>query len=421
MITEESFFKSWRYQILGALLLITTIVSFALVEIAIRFLIFPDKDRSQAGWARAAYESNQNAYLKVLMPHDRRGCTHRDIVTYHPDFGSVYNRVGSCRLPGVNRQGFRTYDFPFERRPEHFSILVLGGSVADSLAARHDGIASSILEVVANEGWTGPQGENIRILDGAIGGARLPTQERVLMRFGRSADAVLALDGANEVVSLRSDQSVDEPEEFMYLMISGNYPFHVRFFADLKAEMQKASSSNWLDNSALYQGVAALIGQIAIAGLENYTDSKDYDAAFGNYFRLPKDWNEEKIVQYNVQRYIAYIQNFHDVAARLGIPSAHFLQPIAATGKRLTSDEAGFIPLTNFDLYRRLETETRRATKGLNSYSLLDVFKDHPETIYADPVHPLLDTKDRDGGYYVIAKAILEKIGKQWGLRRKKP
>lgn len=409
---------------LGFLMLVAlTSVCLLVTECSLRTFVYPTVDRSVKGWARQLFKSNQNSYLTAVLPLNSH-CLFDDITTKHADYIFVLDSNGPCKLPGVNRQGFRTYEFPYSRQPEFFSILVLGASVADMLAARHNGITPSLLEQLLNRDWTDPQGRPFRVYDGSIGGARLPSQEQILLRHAVGFDAVIALDAGNELVMMRSKSPVDAPDAFPYLIHTKTYPARSRILYALRLRLEKVSIETFLADSILFQAVANLVGQAAIHDFDAYHSSpKGYTYDFGHHFDLPDAWNEDQLIKFNIDRYVRYSQNLHAIAAANGVKSLHFIQPISAHGKPLSNEEQKIVPLRNSDLYRDLEAETLRRLKGKPTYSLVDIFEKHTETIYADPIHPIWvsDLNLDRGGYTLIGKAIVERASIEWGLKKKKP
>jgi len=52
-------------------------------------------------------------------------------------------------------------------------------------------------------------------------------------------------------------------------------------------------------------------------------------------------------------------------------------------------------------------------------FDLGDVLKDVPETIYADDIHFIRDTKGDSKGYRIMAVKVADDLAKVWNLKAK--
>ena len=58
------------------------------------------------------------------------GCTYADIFLPHPYLGFVHHGDPPCGPPSTNNIGLYGRDFPRQKDPEHYVVLLTGGSVA---------------------------------------------------------------------------------------------------------------------------------------------------------------------------------------------------------------------------------------------------------------------------------------------------
>lgn len=414
----SKFSRRWLALFLFGLVCIACV--FAL-EFALRYTLFTKEQRSQPDWPRRAFETNQNQYFVGSATFSKtKPCTLEDLSIEHPAYLLVFTTKPPCAPDGVNRFGFRSPEFPEYRSPKFFSILILGGSVADISAAAPKPKAPSYMEQAFTSKWLGPNGQPIRVFNAGLPGDQIPTQESILLRHGHVFDAVIALDGANELVSLRSRIPLGSPSSFPYLWGSGKFPWRIRTIYSLRLSLIRNTVGGWLSESVTIKGLTALLGQIAIHDLDRFYSSPEYYDLYEKYFILPASWTEEEVIESNIQRYVRYTGNLHAIARNYDLLSLHVVQPITAVAKPLSEIEKTFAPLTNWDLYRRLESAAMKNPKNTAKLSLVEIFKDTSETVYSDQVHPLVtDANQNDNGYTAMTNKIAEAAAQIWNLQKK--
>jgi hypothetical protein len=110
------------------------------------------------------------------------------------------------------------------------------------------------------------------------------------------------------------------------------------------------------------------------------------------------------------------------VAARLGVRAAYFIQPVPAIGKPLAPEEARVVgDLSYTDSYARMTAALVALNgEGIPVFSLLDVFSEVREPIYADHIHCINDPQTGESrGFRMMAERMADILEAQWQLRRR--
>lgn len=306
-------------------------------------------------------------YARVLTPDPYVG--HR--------YGSQFERA--------NNVGTMGRDFPLVKDPAWFTILMVGGSVAEHLAA-----SGELEKAIGNI-----DGKRVRVLCGAGGGWNQPTQTIMLTLYGDVCDAVVSLDGFNERNRLDGCKlRLEAPgTTFSQLnpLASGGYD---RLAASWECNRLRQFSRETNSRAVFY--VTRAIRQRIEASAEQPAD----DAR--GIWRLPDDWTKEQRAAFNLQQYRKYVSLSDAMAERLGLRVAHFIQPCPAIGKSLTDEERRVVGSLDYrEAYQRLAS-------ALPAVSLLDCFADVQEAVYVDAVH------NNDAGKRIMAERIAAELRKTW-------
>src|SRR5204863_7029150 len=117
-----------------------------------------------------------------------------------------------CGLPGINNIGLFGSDFPSERRPDRFVILVTGGSVAAQFGQLIPG-GPKYLEETLNASYQSPTGQPFLVLNGGDGAWKQPQAFILFAMYATSVDAVVTLDGYNEYYLFRpyTEERLERP------------------------------------------------------------------------------------------------------------------------------------------------------------------------------------------------------------------
>lgn len=178
---------------------------------------------------------------------------------FHPYFGYGLSpgRTGEWldRTWQVNNAGFHGFlpdhapDYPYEPADNEIIVGIFGGSVATGTALTAQ--LSDVFEENAPPQW---QGKTVRVLNIALPGHRQPQQAfafRYFALLGQHFDAVINIDGFNEVVTSLKNQADDAEWSYPADSLWGAFGRHLESLASNGA----TSSGAWLA-----QGLNAMDG-----------------------------------------------------------------------------------------------------------------------------------------------------------------
>ena len=397
-----------------ALVLVSSITALVLCESIARRVKYSAADRARgpmALWAR--YN------IAFQLPLETTGCAFSDRVQPHPYLGYADKfDFTACGQSFAKSRGIDSrYEYPVERDKDHFSLLILGGSVAHYL-----GMGSwqgrIWLEEYLNAHYRSPNGKPFRVYNGAAGGWRLPNQNIVMTLYGDAFDAFVSVDGYNETMNTQGGAAIDYVPAALYVYLTNppDAPWGLRAIWWLNEYRSLCVRSAVLRRSFLAY-------MVFDAALSRLNDNESYNAFVdqhaGRYFRLPQSWEPAKRIQWNRKKYATYIQLQAAQAHALNSLYAHFVQPVHEMGKTLSEEEKHLPSLITAKAYDDVvipgSEDARRA--GAPSFLLVDVFKDVKETVYADEVHCRFDAQGESRGFELISDRIGELLGTAWRLK----
>ncbi|MGZ3695416.1 MAG: hypothetical protein ACXWQO_14965 [Bdellovibrionota bacterium] len=197
------------------LLAFATILALGCAELFVRYAVFSSAERATG--AAMLWRSHQNIYSSS-EGDGNGGCSLSDSLMPNPFFGFTHNLSLPCHPRFVSNVGLiDSHDFPLKRDPEAFSVVLVGGSVASQMAVGPSN-APSWLELSLNKKFISPNGKPFRISSGAMGAWHYPSQITFLTLYGDSMDAVVAIDGYNEVEKARFNMPIYAPDALRGLL-----------------------------------------------------------------------------------------------------------------------------------------------------------------------------------------------------------
>ena len=400
-----------KFFIRTAIVVVTFIFCFAMIEWGTRTFIVGDRLHLIPA---KSFRVDGNAFNQAFLSSPESNCSWVESYRYSINFGYVYQNQGPCAARFADINGFQNGNpFPRTRDPKHFSILVIGGSVAEALAL-NERDKRSRLEKEFNRRFLGPNGQPISIYTGAIGGWAVPTQEMVLMTFMQGFDAVIAIDGANELTRLRNQNNVGQLDS---IAISFNFDHTFVFGIEFALIKQMRSLRHTWPFRESYAW-SALLSVLEFSAQEELFSNINRDGSIPRIGALHQfDIPEAEIIDRNELRYIRSTKNIHAISRANDIKSIHFIQPITGIAKPLTDEEKPFEEYSNRDLYRALEQRLLKELKGQPTFSQVDIFAQVREKIYADRVHPNIDPEGNSPGYDMMAADIVTKSAREWKLQ----
>lgn len=387
-------------------------LSLLAADFVVRYALFTPEDRALG--ARKLFDEHQSPYIQRQMADVRsEKCSWSDTIVAHPYLGWVNKARGECHQPYVNSRGFPGRDIPFEKDSDHFTILVVGGSVASQLAAGK-GNGGIWLEQILNRDYRSPNGKPFAIVSGAFGAWKFPTQNIATVLFGNRVDAVVAIDGFNEALN----DPMDFPDIFLAVRLSreGEENSHWINFRTLRRWRNFCVRTPLLNRS--YMAVAIMRWQVS--RVEKAAAEARLASPYGDYY-FPSSYSLERRRQWNTEQLKYYIRLLAGQARALKLKFAHFMQPIPDYKKPLTENEKRNLKAVTKDRYLpMLKANAELAKEGVATFSLAGVFDGHEEELYADEIHCAFDQEGVDSpGYRIMSEEIARVLGKQWKLRRK--
>jgi hypothetical protein len=340
----------------------------------------------------------------------------------HPYLGYTFDRQHPALRGKINQYGFSGKNFPKEKVPGTFTLLVTGGSVAHALIGYAP--RKSLLARQLNKHYTTKKIRKFVVLNGAVHGWHQPQQLITLALYGHLVDAVVTLDGYNEFREHMHGRSLRmEYPHSLYRTALLTHVAHPERAALLRRDQELRA---WQRRNPLLRHsrtaffvINRLRAKARAAALNNAPGhAGEAFRRIKQPFRLPQQWSKKQKGATVLKSYRKYLRLMHAMAQAQGTKSLFTLQPIPHIDKRLTPEEKRW---QNKKFDARLYAESADAltalrSEGLPAYSLLPIFKDITEDIYVDAIH----IKKRTPGNRLLTQALLELMEKEWGLQRKR-
>ena len=354
----------------------------------------------------------KNAYVRIAKTTN---CNYHDKLFPHPWLGYVYHNLPPCGSK-TTRIGLRGRDFPYEKSDDYYDILILGGSVASQFTVTLAGVgeperATPFLEEYLNRHFRSPTGMPVRVLNGAAGGWRHPQQGIMTLLYGHIVDAIVSVDGFNEIL-LAGRQSFEFPSgNFTIVNPTVNTSYGTLLRAYMTSKLFESAAAHPVFSRSYAAFLATSLLRRAGALDELAGERLDYHR---NMFKFPPDWSPEKISQARVNKYKYHIESIYALARQHGFEAAFFVQPMPIFGKVLTPEEQKFAKGNRYgDLYQSTTAELLKLNeKGIFVSSLQDIFADEEARVYRDKIHLLARGNER------MAQVIGDQIAESWGFER---
>jgi hypothetical protein len=350
--------------------------------------------------------------LRTLAP-----ARYADTVFPHPYLGFVHHGNPPSGLVDVNNVGLLGPDFPVEKDPSRFTILLTGGSVA-LLFGQTFPDGPRFLEEELDRRFLAPDGRRFLVLNGGDGAWKQPQQAILFLLHAHVVDAVVTLDGWNERYMLRGGLGFEAPAASFHRTNPAATGSHRQVVgAWLAGAIAGAARRGVLGRShAVRLGAEAARRAVTRALVGRGGGGRR--TTVESLFALPPDWDRERTFAHAMQSYVRYVASMNAVAGLWGVRTAHFVQPVPAIDKPLTAAERAVVgDLGYADDYRRMTAHLLGLGRlGIPVVSLLDVFAGRTETIYADHVHCVRDERGDGLGYRLLAARMASELGRVWGL-----
>ena len=400
--------------------LVTVLVSMAILVIAMELmatLFLYIKDGRFISVKHRFDSLGNNTFLQDVT-REGASCRYVDTLFPHPYLGFVHHANPPCGLSYINNIGLFGPDFPVEKISDRFVLLVTGGSVAAQLVQINPEWPRYFEEEL-NERYTSPGGQPFLVLNGADGAWKQPQQLIIFLLYADVVDAVITLDGFNEHENFGSTRRLEYPaNNFLVLNPLAGYDYTqvVQLWGLGKVYGLIVNNAVLSRSQAAYvvvAGLAKIIRRPVAIG--------EWPTTVESIFALPSEWSRDKRVNWAIEQYRKYIKAMDAVASDRGVLIAHFIQPVPAIGKQLTAEERRIVgDLSYRDIYRQMTDRLLQLNgEATKIYSLLDVFKDVDDTLYADHVHLRRTASGESVGYRLMAQEMAELLAQTWSLERR--
>lgn len=338
----------------------------------------------------------------------------------HPMLGFIMRRKewvpSGCEGKG-NNVGFDSKrDLPQKKSSDDFTVMILGGSVAQLFAVYGKAGIENYFENYLNKHFYPPEKKQFKIHVGAMGAWSQPNQFNVLAIYGDRIDGIISIDGYNEAHHLTFSRPFEHvPAAQMILAYSGkeSYRFH---FLNMAGRYRSWLSHSFFKHSyflnALYKIQVAIIDRV-VFGRDLIQEFSEGNA---ENLKLPLPESEKWVIN----QLKSYNRKMHLLAKISNIRSAQFLQPTRLYGKELTDEEklrTEFISKEHYQMIEKAYQELH--AEGLPVYSLTTLFGPIKQRMYSDHIHYYYENGSILGNE-LMTVAIGNQLEKTWKLKRKK-
>ncbi|MGD9543693.1 MAG: hypothetical protein AB7F41_04505 [Methylocystis sp.] len=373
-------------------------------------------------------EEAHNTFVAQMGSKTNARCRYMDTVYPHPYLTNVHVDNPPCENTKfeLNNLGLFGRDFPYKKEGDAFRIMISGGSVAAMFGQLHKD-RPKFLEEELNKCYAPPEGRKaFEVYNGADGGWKQPQQAIMTLLFGEVFDGIVTLEGFNEKDMLLEkwtswSKRFEWPSNNFILVnpvASGSY-FPLLGGAALNSFYSLYSSTPLLRSSnAIYFFVDAARAKLNESIVKNMASLHKSHLTI---FSVPTAWSRNEVFEYNLDQYRKYFRMTSALAQAQGAKVVFFIQPSPVYGKTLTEAEKGVVgDLSYKDLYLSMtETLLKLKQEGIAVYSLLDVFSQVPDTVYADHIHFFADPETGESiGNRLVAKAIAARLAEEWRLNK---
>jgi hypothetical protein len=335
---------------------------------------------------------------------------HNNVLVPHPYLVFIHTSRPECKS-WSNNTGHRGPDVPLIHNPDNYTVMILGGSVANQL------FQFKADEMRAYFAKKHPH-KNIVILNGSLEGWKQPQQLFMLQLYGEVIDAAISIEGYNEMMfNYRLGYSLRFDTPFLpgYRKANpGILSTRERIAIDISAWLFDVVNENRLLRRSK---TAYFVSHQIRRGLEQHisevSESSSLDDSLKHLEKilpLPPEWSAEQKKQHAIQQYIKYLSLMNATAKTYGISLAIFLQPAPALYKTLTTEEKNIVGELGYgDDYLLFEKNLLAQGKTLPVYSLLDVFANSHDTLYKDGIHYYRES----AGPSLVMNRIYQTLDKQ--------
>jgi hypothetical protein len=389
---------------------IKTIIVLAIFEL-FSFILLSVWQR-QVSWPRTFYaaESSKVAGGRRIGGLEDNGCSWGEGVSLHPYLVYHYHRnPGGCEHRTINDLGFVGREIPLQKEPAYYTILLLGGSVAENIGWPFGGNPPD-LEAYLNDNYISPNGKPFFVMNAAIAGGQMPMQLHSFLALHELADAVISVEGFNEFGTYGKDRVEALP--LVWKQIAAGYGdgyrglVWARFGSDVFMWMSR--------NPVFSRSYAAFLVAAVIARWSRRSTPLEDRSPLTP---LPPEMNEQQRRDFHSEQYEKYLVDLHAMAAASHMKDAYFLQPVPALYKPLSENDKRIVGDISYGpAYKQMTDrllELRK--KGVPMISLLATFSSFAGDLYIDNIH----FDGASPGRRMLSEAMAAQLEREWGLKKK--
>ena len=319
----------------------------------------------------------------------------------HPYLGFVSIYDPDCKIPITDLGTHGVRNLLNEKKPDEFSILVLGGSQASHLASAGP---ESYLEKILNEKYKYSSKTHFKIYNGAHPGWKMPVPYILKLILNNKFDAIIILDGFNEFLDLVTAHDPWQANAYLYHLSLPKGLNAYDFVTRTRRILAKTISQFpfLMHSSALSFFLIKFIQLEYLKYSKTNINSPTLDQVFFNY-----------------KSYIFNMLEKND-----NTRTSHFFQPSTLLGKTLTNAEKANCLICNPDVIRKFslfrELYINEIQKKLShSHDLTMLFSKYKDDIYMDTVHFRVGEKGSIIGYQLMANEMAAQLASDWRLEKK--
>jgi hypothetical protein len=352
----------------------------------------------------SASELYTKKFSTIYSEYADSGCRWGQSLGLHP-YMSYYFSDGDCRNLRRNSRGFSAREFPLTKDSNYYSILMIGGSVAEHIASNDEFGSQSALEKALNAKWISPNRKPFRVINAALAGAHQPMNSIAALIYVDLADQVISVEGWNEGTQFKSTEFIETPAlVWRQYAAAADNPITFKILNWLSDIIQYGHRSILKDSYTCYYFLELSNGFF----YERFSRAM---AKIDPYPRPATNWTETDRDELFLKSYASYIKKINAIVSSQGKNFTLFLQPNPHQYKLLSDEEKKLI---GEDVSEKLSTVNSyliKSLKNIHVESLLEVFKNNRESLYIDQIHTNFKGVD------ILANEISTRLAKKYRWR----
>lgn len=329
--------------------------------------------------------SLNSKFFTNILGQKTTPCVWGDSLQLHPYTGYSYIKLGTECTASVHNYGFKGSQVPIEYDPNYYTILVLGGSVAEQIGGHLEhNLNQTKLEMYLNSNYVSPTKKPFRVINFSLAGSAQPVASIAANLFVDRADELISIEGYNEATQIQINKLIESPtyvwEELAAIKEAPLTYYNLKFSMTLT---RRILQNEFLNHSYIVHYFLKLI---------IVQSSKKFESFKKNSNPFRKVENSVPIESRShlfLKSYAKYLQNTNAIAKYHKKKFTLFLQPYPLSYKTLTDEEKSVV----YDLKilpEDIKTTYRYLENSLNDIqieNLEKVFIDEKQTVYIDHIH----------------------------------